>query len=1017
MGERTFKATMRISLLLACILFLTVRADVDAHASGAEGSVPSASGEESNDQDVVTTPPEAPPVDELVSSDGAAVQPDTETNAETNTEAKRENPDSDVDVFDDEASLPEANEEYEAPEPMVYVLTVKGRGFGTEQSRVAVRVNNVLVMYTVLHSATAVSFVVPDALVEDEAARDSSSVEIDVGGEVLLKSVPLLALLPAMKRVPLTEFLHPTPEPSRSRDETKPAGNNEESGGVLEGGESIESEGPGPTGTGPTGTGPAGARPPGTEQGSSQREKDDVEEDSMSAEEKAWLSSLREALRDLKAKGTKESSKNVQDILEKGIEKKWPRAYHHLGSLHLAGDTPGFERDFDKAVPLLRRASGAGYAESQATMGLLYASGLADPQVEKDMGRAILLWTVAAEAGSLYAKTALAYRFYTGVDVPEDCERAAGYYEYVSREVVYASRRRSRGGGGSEEEREGMAQIRPPTPRAIQMADRKRLEENMEPRARGEDNEVIQYYKHTAERGDAPSQVMMGNLYYYGGANMPQDPALARSLFERAARNGRADAHAHLGFMDLHARRNVSAVEHLRKAADKSDKLGLHGMGFVTLHGIGVAKDEEQAAEFFRKAAEAEHPEAMFNLGLMYSKGIGVEASPEQAFRYYQEAARFGHLESSFNVGMMRLLGTPPAKQECNLAIAKYLKDVAQQGPWNAVLSKALRSYEKGDYGNALFRYMEAAHAGIELAQYNAAFMLEHDKVYNRGAVLEGTSRNLVFGQASGGSSSDVSQTDTDAAPQTPKRSTRKGGGMEWNRRTCVAEALDLYQMSSSQGYSPSMVRLGDLAYGEGKDLVRATHAYEKAARMRNAEAAFNLGWMHAVGYVSKPDANLAKRYFDQAKDMDSKAMLPATLAVYMLRYHSTFLDILDRWRKWRGEVDVRDESSASVDNEDVSESEMRIAEASPHVDKELWDRYGDVAVLTVLFGVLGIIVNARQRRMVQAVEGEDEELLPGENEVDEMEVDRADGDNGNDVHEGDVARRENNLHRRVVQR
>lgn len=870
-----------------------------------------------------------------------------------------------------------------------YVLTLRGRAFGTDRSQVRVRVNGVDAPHVVLHNDSAISFVVPDALLEEPGARKSSVVEVTVGGVGVVRGIQLALLADAAKRLDLDRFLSgeeggggevggydevrgevaAEEEKTRDVDGQQVVQVSEDQMDEGDGRNFNQGDDSGVDGLVGGEGGPAEKTPPSGEQRSAEwRElygeaaeeeaRDAAEaasaEEDLTPEQRETAGWYSQALDILEA-GRLEDAADARRILERCIERGDARAKAQLGALLLAGDTPGFERDFDVGVPLVQSASDAGEPRAQAMLGLLHASGMATPAVRKDMGIAVLLWMVAAEGGSSYARTALAYRLHGGVDVPEDCDRGAEYYVAVAREVVVTSRRKARKKAGGSQENAGLAQIRPPTPRAVHMADRKRLTENMEPRAMGESNEIIQYYKHSAERGDTAAQVMIGNLYYYGGANMPQDPERARGLFERAAAGGRMDAHAHLGFMALNSGLNESAIQHLEKAAAAGEKLGLHGMGYASLHGIGLPKDDAKAAVFFSKAAEAEHPEAMYNLGLMHSSGIGVERSMAQAYRYFQDAAVYGHLQSHYNLGLKRLTGTGPGPPDCNSAISKNLKGVAEQGSWNAVLSRALRSYEKGDYGNALFRYVQAAHAGIELAQYNAAFMLEHNTVFNRDAVPELGSVWALLSDFSGPASQDAS------ADSLPKR---MGGGTEWTRKLCVAEALDLYQMSSGQGYSRSMVRMGDLAYGEGKDMLRATRAYEKAVRMRNAEASFNLGFMHAAGLVSKPDAFLAKRYFDQAKEFDKAAILPASIAVHALKYHGMFLRFVEKWGHLLGECYristfkrsvVRSSSDESLDPDTAFIKE-----------KELLYRYGDLGICVVLFGFLAWIVNARQRRLVR---------------------------------------------------
>lgn len=68
----------------------------------------------------------------------------------------------------------------------------------------------------------------------------------------------------------------------------------------------------------------------------------------------------------------------------------------------------------------------------------------------------------------------------------------------------------------------------------------------------------------------------------------------------------------------------------------------------------------------------------------------------------------------------------------------------------------------------------------------------------------------------------------------------------------------------------------------------RAVEAYHRARHQQNAQAMFNLGYMHEHGLGCPMDLHLAKRYYDQALETDHDAALPVTLAltVLWLRQH-----------------------------------------------------------------------------------------------------------------------------------
>ena len=69
------------------------------------------------------------------------------------------------------------------------------------------------------------------------------------------------------------------------------------------------------------------------------------------------------------------------------------------------------------------------------------------------------------------------------------------------------------------------------------------------------------------------------------------------------------------------------------------------------------------------------------------------------------------------------------------------------------------------------------------------------------------------------------------------------------------------------------------------------------AKSQSNAQAMFNLGYMHEHGQGLPFDLHLAKRYYDQALEIDPAAKLPVTLALASLwlrkNYANSFMVIL----------------------------------------------------------------------------------------------------------------------------
>eukprot|EP00737_Agarophyton_chilense_P000023 gb/GEZJ01000030.1/.p1 GENE.gb/GEZJ01000030.1/~~gb/GEZJ01000030.1/.p1 ORF type:complete len:515 (-),score=81.83 gb/GEZJ01000030.1/:3413-4957(-) len=502
----------------------------------------------------------------------------------------------------------------------------------------------------------------------------------------------------------------------------------------------------------------------------------------------------------------------------------------------------------------------------------MYATGIRHYLIPKHQPPALLHWTIAAEAGSLYASMALAHRHHFALSVSEDCPRAAQLYKMVANLTASPS----------------STTLRILLPSLLMPSPRRRLrDQNSSPPS----DEFVQYFERAASRGDPIAQVELAKLIYFRHDASERDVVRATTLFKNAARAGRLDAHALLGFIHLNAGHNATAIQHFTAAANRGEPNSLHALGFASLHGIGGPKNATAAASFFKLAVEQKHPDAFYNLAYMYDEGIGVPKSPLKAVSCLTAAATLDHIQASHQLALRYLAGEPPVEYNCMEAVS-LLKKVAESGVWHDYIDTAGRLHEKGLYAQALYRYLKAAHAGLEVAQYNAGFMYEKGTVLDRGFSATSLSRPEL-----------------------------------------VRNAIEMYSMSAAQGDVPSMIRIGDLAFAEMRDYPRAAAAYDKAARRESAEAHFNLGWMHARGYGMNADKHIAKRYFDNAKAIDTDAWLPSTIAIFGLKHYEIVFGGLALLSS------IYDEYSRYI---------------------------SDILTVTVLLGVLVLVVNARQRRLLR---------------------------------------------------
>jgi uncharacterized protein len=121
-----------------------------------------------------------------------------------------------------------------------------------------------------------------------------------------------------------------------------------------------------------------------------------------------------------------------------------------------------------------------------------------------------------------------------------------------------------------------------------------------------------------AQSGNALAQLQIGLLHYHGHGVRESD-AMALQWFERAARQGLAEAQFHLGNMYAY---------------------GLADPG----HDVDPSR---LAAQWYFEAARQGHAQAQYSLGILFLTGTGVIQSPEEASRWIQRAAAQGHADAA----------------------------------------------------------------------------------------------------------------------------------------------------------------------------------------------------------------------------------------------------------------------------------------------------------------------------------------------------------------------------------
>ncbi|CAA6661823.1 unnamed protein product [Spirodela intermedia] len=390
-------------------------------------------------------------------------------------------------------------------------------------------------------------------------------------------------------------------------------------------------------------------------------------------------------------------------------------------------------------------------------------------------------------------------------------------------------------------------------------------------KSRGEEDDDFHIIEFQAQKGSVLAMLRIGNLYYFGLRGVRRNNSNALYWFTRAAEKGEPESMELLG--EIYAR-----GAGWRKITQEQWN------GLYVQPGWDIFQ-HITAKEYFQKASDNKVAGGHYNLGVLYLRGIGVERNVTLACQYLLLAANGGQPKALYQVAKMFQMDIGFKR---NLIMATLIyKIVAEMGPWSSLSRWATESYVTGDVGKALLLYLRMAELGYEVGQSNGAWILdkygEHSMCIGESGFCTDEERHL--------------------------------------------RANSLWWQASEEGNEHAALLIGDAYYygrGTEKDYERAAEAYRHAQHQINPQAMFNLGYMYEHGLGLPFDPHLAKRYYDQAAEVDPAAKLPVAFALASLwirkNYAGSFLvnaidslpEVFPQMEAWVEEV-VLDEANGTI--------------------------------------------------------------------------------------------------------
>ncbi|KAK5664841.1 ERAD-associated protein [Batrachochytrium dendrobatidis] len=574
-----------------------------------------------------------------------------------------------------------------------------------------------------------------------------------------------------------------------------------------------------------------------------------------------------------------------------------------LGDMYLFSEF-GHQRNATAAFQFYLALATKGDPHGQFIVGKMYATGVG---IQRNYPKALVYMTFSSLGNYLLAHQTLGYWHAVGITMPKDCESAGWHYSVVASAGVEQFRDGPLGGRVFPEhplrlfEKEG----------GIFGEGASGSESHGKRKTNAgilSNDDILTFYRLQAETGDPYAQLITAQLYYQGTDTTEKDYSKALKFFERAANQhpgmaainsadvsqttlqaARSAAKA-AGFLGvMHSRGEGVEVDLVKarmwyeRGVAQDGAASFTGLGVMYMKGLGgLPKDEAKGVKLFEQGVAHDNADAMVYLAEHLMKAPRVDLT--QVTKLLNKAAQTSNLLAYYHMGRMFLKGQGVVTN-CKFALT-YLKTVSERANWkDTALSDAEEALERGDRETAFLHYLFAAERGYEVAQANAAWMLDRG-MYTPSTSLLWMDEKLadpyefamhLWNRASNQGNDDARVKIGDYFYY--------GLGMKGLPST---HRDDADEESFETVYKPSLIErlLGvtfifDKARVSRPSYERAATYYQVAAETEYSSIAmYNLGYMHEHGLGAIKDLHLAKRWYDMALSTNPSAFIAVHIAL-----------------------------------------------------------------------------------------------------------------------------------------
>jgi len=686
----------------------------------------------------------------------------------------------------------------------------------------------------------------------------------------------------------------------------------------------------------------------------------------------------------------------IHRILEYlGIKYNNSQALLKLADLYFFG-YHGYPQDIDKALQYYTfLANEFGDPQAQQKIGFIYSIGLGS--TSRDQSKALLYLSFAAMNNDIPAQMSLGYRYLFGIGTERNCDESIWYYRKIADEMVKI-----------QQSGPPLGRVLPPPKISIYEEDggifgkgasnaigRPRDEAKGGPNI--SDIELLTLYQFIEEneKYNPSKQVIVALNYYQGNPPVTKDYKKALKIFKTAAKHlpeeiikaetieitdkdleffpksnklrAASKAAAFIGQMYWRGEGVEANDIEARKWYQRSAKMGysaaINALGVMYQYGYGQLKqDEDIAIKYYIAASNKGNPDAQTNLGKILIESSQLE-NKLSAFNLFQQASKTGNVIASLKLADIYQSGEIIPEQ-CVFAASLYKTIAERASYYDTLFEEAKYDVRHKNYNAALLKYLILSEQGYEIAQSNAAYLIDEGLIsidslfynnsnpYSIALIYWKRSANQMnpdsrvkvgdyyfYGlgtdefeeeEITNESSSDddndnddhddndENNEDKEEEGNTSEKKIKKESKESKENENDSSEIDEKSRHEIQNNMIKFSQKLVSRLYGKlGKpDYLVAFNYYQEAAESgKSSLAMWNLAFMYEYGIGVKKDLYLSKRYYDRSLEINPYAAFPIKLALMKLNFKVQIHNLKCRINHREDEYIIFKEDKEGTDN------------------------------------------------------------------------------------------------------